>query len=133
MKRLIYKFLSALAFSLLLSVFFYWVSHYLSNTINLKNIGGDKSGIFFVVFLGLPLGSSLGLFLIDRVLYRIRGWNIIGLCIGLILSIAGAFLGIFLLSALGLIAVFVVPIIIIISSMIGYQAGFLLINKGSTN
>jgi len=95
------------------------------------NLGGDKSGIFFIVFLGLPIGSLLGFSIVDKAFYKSRGWNIIGLGIGLTLSILGAIIGIILISALGVAAVVLVPVMIIIFSLTGYQAGYMMV-KTST-
>ena len=131
MKKLFFKFVAALAVSLLLSVMFYRVGHYLSNTLNSVNLGGDKSGVFFVIFLGFPLGSLLGFSLIDKLLYKTKGKNILGLAIGLILSFIGAFIGILLLDAFSFFAVFLIPVIIIIGSLIGYQTGLLIIKAES--
>jgi len=95
------------------------------------NFGGDKSGVFFIVFLGLPIGSLLGFSIVDKALYKTRGWNIIGLGIGLTLSILGALIGIMLISALGVIAVVLVPVMIITFSLTGYQAGYMIVKTGT--
>ena len=123
MKKLFAKLLAALIVSLRLSVVFYPIGSYLSDTLNFMDLGGDKAGLFFVVFLGFPLGSLLGFSLIDKLFYRAMGINILGIVLGLILSLVGAFIGILLLDIFGIFAVVLLPIIVIVASLTGYQTG----------
>ena len=91
--------------------------------------GGDKAGPFFILFLGVPIGALLGISLVDKLLFKSQGYNIFGLVLGFILSQFGVVLGIFLLDSIGNTALFFIPLIIGLLSLVGYNVKLLKIKK----
>lgn len=85
------------------------------------NLGGDKANVFSVLFIGMPIGSLLGILLVDRIFFKYQGYNLIGLCIGFVLcAFVGGVGSVMLLDEIGGSAVFFIPPLIIFLSFVGY-------------
>jgi len=63
--------------------FRWWKSAFVENT---YTTFGDR-GILYGLFIGLPLGSLVGIILTEKLVYRIRGINIMGILGAFIISI----------------------------------------------
>ncbi|MFA5191959.1 MAG: hypothetical protein WC740_14610 [Verrucomicrobiia bacterium] len=88
---------------------------------------GDKSNGIVGIFVGCPLGSLLGVVLVDRWVVRSHPWNVIGIILGLFLSYPVAIAGLYATSRLGLGSIMFLgfPLIISIGVCIGYRVGAL--------
>ena len=86
----------------------------------------DHVGIILLaLFFGYPLGSILGILLIDKIFFKAKGWNIIGIIISVVLSFAGAYLGLVMLDKIGSEVFIFVPLLITFLCLIGYNLAFL--------
>jgi hypothetical protein len=86
-----------------------------------SSFGGDKTSLFAGLLLGLPIGSLVGIFFIDKFLFKIHGHNLWGVALGFLLSfILGGISGVFLLDKIGNFGVFVIPLLICFLSLLGY-------------
>jgi hypothetical protein len=84
-------------------------------------LGGDKASVFVGLFLGLPIGAILGIFLLDKIAFKAQGCNTIGIGIGAALSfVLGGFGTLLLMSKLGGPAAFVAPLLYVLLALIGY-------------
>lgn len=83
-------------------------------------LGGDKGGVFVALFLGLPIGSLLGILFIDRVLYNFMKKNVVGVVLGFILSSLGAVESLILLDTIGGTGILFAPGISTCLGMAGY-------------
>lgn len=118
-KRLIYQIIGAFIALLALTACFIL----LDKAVNAPDLdfGGDKSSVFIVIFVILPIGSLAGIHLIDRLFFSFQGYNFAGIALGFILSILlGGIGGVLLLDKIGLFAVFFLPLIIVGLSLLGY-------------
>lgn len=88
---------------------------------------GDKSNGLAGIFVGCPLGSLLGVVLVDRWVVRSHPWNVIGIILGLFLSYPAAIAGLYAMDILrlGEIMFLGFPLIISIGVCIGYRVGAL--------
>lgn len=84
-------------------------------------LGGDKASVFTGLFLGIPMGGVLGIFLVDKVVFKAQDYNMIGIAGGLALSfILGGLGTVLLMGKLGGQAVFIAPFLYVILALIGY-------------
>jgi hypothetical protein len=84
-------------------------------------LGGDKASVFIGLFLGIPVGGVLGIFVLDKVVFKAQGYNLMGIAVGLALSlILGGIGTALLMSKFGGQAVFVAPLVFVIFALIGY-------------
>jgi hypothetical protein len=84
-------------------------------------LGGDKAGVFTGLFLGVPIGGVLGIFLLGKVVFKAQDYNIMGIAVGLALSFIFGGLGtVLLISKLGGQALFIAPFLYVILALIGY-------------
>ncbi len=63
--------------------------------------GGDKSVVFSGLFLGIPIGSLVGLSTIDRLVFRAKRLNKLGLIVGFVISWFGIVFGLYLMDIVG--------------------------------
>lgn len=88
------------------------------------NFGGDKAGVLWGIMIGMPLGSLAGFLIVDKTFYRNRSNNFLGMVIGFITGfLFGGIGGIFLLDSFGGKVIVMIPLLIVVFSMIGYQIG----------
>jgi hypothetical protein len=87
--------------------------------------GGDKAKVFTGLFLGLPLGSVLGILLVDRFVYRIEITNYLNPVIGLILGFLGVYCGVIMLDKVGGLSVLLIPIVVTGLCLLGINKLFI--------
>jgi hypothetical protein len=120
-KKLIFEFLGGLFVSLVCGVSFAFIFSLPGISKVGVNLGGDKASIFFGIFLGLPIGSLLGILFVDKVFYGFQGYNIWGILIGFTLSFfLGGIGSVVLLDKIGSPAIILAPLIIVLFSLVGY-------------
>ena len=119
-----WRFSAGVLFSVLGGFCFYWF-HTILMIVGIEvDFGGDKSNVFVALFFGMPLGSILGFLLVDRLVYEIQKYNILGIIVGLAASmILGGIGSILFLDAIGGKAIILIPFMIVCISLVGYQAG----------
>lgn len=79
-KKIISDFIGGIVFSLIVFLFFIWIEAGYS----FKNVDGHHAVFYGLVTL--PIGSIVGIFLIEKLFLKFQGFNIIGLIIGSALS-----------------------------------------------
>jgi predicted MFS family arabinose efflux permease len=101
------------------------IGHVLSNVMEEPVYGGDKAGIVWAIVFGVPLGSVIGFFLIDKYIYHFPRDNFLGMVIGFLCgSVSGGVAGGVLLDAIGGKALLIIPLLVVCFCLIGYQIGF---------
>ena len=85
--------------------------------------GGDKGFVLFPLLFGLPLGAITGTILTEKLIYRIQGWNILGVVFGIILSVVGSFLGLVMMDKMGGECGLLIPFLVAIMCVVGYRLG----------
>ncbi len=83
MLRIIYKIAAGLVLSILGALIFFEIGVVLSRRID-NFPGGDKAGPIWGVILGMPLGSVIGFLFIDKIIYKLEKYNILGMVVGFI-------------------------------------------------
>jgi hypothetical protein len=125
MRRIILSFIS----SVILSIIGFMALAGIYKTLELLkvdvNFGGDKGNVFFCLFLGLPLGGISGILLIEKLVYKSEGWNILGIGASVLLSLISIYLGIILMDRAGGEFVLLIPIVVGLFCLFGYKIGFL--------
>ena len=86
--------------------------------------GGDKSNVFFGLFLGLPIGSILGFCLIEKIYFKVQGFNILGTILGLIINIFACFIGVIFLDKFGEKGIILIPFLIVLLILISYNISY---------
>ena len=84
-------------------------------------LGGDKGGVFISIFLGMPLGSILGIIIIDKAVYKLKSYNLLGIFIGFILSFLGGVESVIVLDKFGGTGIVFAPIISTLLALAGYS------------
>ncbi len=126
-KRILAELLGAIGFSVCLSIGIYYLSKWLEAIKPTLNLGGDKAGIFGVIFIGMPIGFLLGILLVDKIIFKFEGYNCFGIAVGFILAfLFGGIASVFLLDEIGKYAVLVIPLIILALSFVGYYCPLLI-------
>lgn len=75
------------------------------------------------VYLGLPIGSLLGIFLVDKLFFKVQGYNVLGIPVGFLLCVLAIALSTwFLQGTRGNIGLYLMPFIASFFSLIGYNA-----------
>jgi hypothetical protein len=124
MRRIIYKIGAGLVLSVFGALIFSLIGVVLSNAIVTVNLGGDKAGPIWGIIFGMPFGSVVGFLLIDKIFYQFQKNNIFGMTIGFLCGfVFGGIGGLFLLDLIGGEAIFLIPLLIVCFSLIGYQIG----------
>lgn len=130
MVRLLSKFVSGLFFALLFGLSCYFLGSVLANELPNINFGGDKSGIVFGTFLGMPVGGLLGFLVVDKIVYKLETYNFLGLILGFTGSfLVGGIGSVKLLDTIGAKAIFLIPFLILSLSLAGYQLGLKVMSK----
>jgi len=125
MRRIFLDFVS----SLIMSVIGFIVFAGIYNALDLLklniNFAGDKGKVFFGLLFGLPIGSILGILLIEKLIYKSPNWNIWGIVIAVLLSVISNYLGVIMLDKFG--GWFFIIIILLVVSMcvFGYNVTLL--------
>jgi hypothetical protein len=83
--------------------------------------GGDKGKVLFGLFLGLPLGSILGIVLTEKLIYKTLGWNIFGIIIAALLSLITNYLGLMMLDKMGSGTIIIIPLFVTVICLFGYH------------
>jgi hypothetical protein len=112
MKKLFLEFAMSLGFSVIgfLSVAYSW-DYLFKQGIELY-LFGDKTDILSGLLFGIPLGGILGILLAEKLVYKTKGWNIIGTAMALILSIIGCLFGLYMMDVLGSYAICLIPLLV---------------------
>jgi hypothetical protein len=82
---------------------------------------GRTTVVMLALVVGYPIAGVLGIMLTDKVLYKAKGWNIIGGLISLLLGFASGFLGIFMLYEFGGYSLIFMPFVTVVLSLLGYN------------
>jgi hypothetical protein len=114
---------------LLLSVIGFLIfvgAHNLLSVVKINiGIGGDKAKIILGLFIGLPLGSVLGIFLVDKFVYKIGAINYFSLIIAVILGFLGVYCGVIMLDKVGGLSVLFIPIVVTVLCLLGLNKFFI--------
>jgi len=116
MGRILIEFFS----SLILSVIAFFMSAGVYSMLNVT-YGGDKGKVLFGLFLGLPLGSILGIVLTEKLIYKTLGWNIFGIIIAALLSLITNYLGLMMLDKMGSGTIIIIPLFVTVICLFGYH------------
>ena len=85
------------------------------------NFGGDKGEILSGMFLALPLGSLIGIIIINRFYYKAFSWNLLNIIAPMTMALSGVILFVLLMDMRGgyvaLLSLLIVPIM----TTIGYE------------
>ena len=71
-------------------------------------------------YLGMPIGSVLGIFFTDKLVYKEPGHNVLGMVMGYVFSIFAVIFGIAILGALTSIFMLGAPFIVAFFALLGY-------------
>jgi len=127
MRRIIMEFIVGCAFSPVGFICFGAVHDMLYAKFGIESFfGGDKAGGFCGLFLGVPIGALVGISMIDKLVFKSHGYNIVGLVVGFIVSQFGIVLGLFLIDKAGNKTIPLSLCITILLSLIGYHIKFVL-------
>jgi hypothetical protein len=85
------------------------------------NIGGDKYWVFCCLFMGFPLGITLGVLGVDRFCLGLRVDVVALICIPLFCFVIGGIISLLLLTLLGHITIFLVPFLYAAATFLGYS------------
>jgi hypothetical protein len=128
MKRLFVDFFMGSVFSaigfLVFSVAFSVLYHFLYEMLKIElTLFGDKGKLLFGVVFGLPIGGISGILFAEKLVYRSQGWNILGIVLGVLLSCVSVWLGIHLMDKTGSAFIFLIPLLIGLTCLFGYNIG----------
>jgi hypothetical protein len=124
MLRNFYKFGCGLVSSFLGGFLFFIIGSGLAAVFPDVNFGGDMAGVLWGIIIGMPLGSVAGFLIVDKTFYRLKSNNFLGMVIGFIAGfLFGGIGGIFLLDSFGEKLIVLIPLLIVLFSIIGYQIG----------
>jgi hypothetical protein len=121
MKRIFLDFLSGLILSIIGFLMFAGVYSALELLKIDISYGGDKGKVLFGLFVGLPLGSILGIVLTEKFVYKAQGWNIWGIILAALLSVISNYLGIVMLDKIGGGFVIIIPLFAVVMCLFGYH------------
>jgi hypothetical protein len=76
----------------------------------------------YAALIGMPMGSFAGIYLVDKLFYASKEFNIIGLLIGLALTMILLLIGIYLV-AIAPMTFFAFPVLISLCCLLGHRAG----------
>ncbi len=126
-KKLLFEFIGAILTSCVLSAGFLFLAK-LIDILKLDiNLGGDKASVFAVIFFGIPIGCLLGILVVDKIIFKYQGYNLLGISLGFVLCfLIGGIGSVLLIDKIGRSAVFFIPLIIIALSFIGYYIPIIL-------
>lgn len=119
-KRIFSQIIGAILGAISICIISFFVVKSIQNmSINI-NLGGDKAAIFGFLFLGIPFGIRIGLFIVDKIFFKLNA-SFLGLVLSIVLCfIIGGFGGVIILSLLGNFGIFIIPILFFASSFFGY-------------
>jgi hypothetical protein len=120
MRRILLDFVSSLIFSVVGFLVFACIYNALESRLDI-DFAGDKGKVFFGLFFGLPFGSILGILLIEKLIYKAQGWNILGIVLAALLSVVGNYLGIIMLDKIGGSVVILIPLLVVSVCVFGYS------------
>jgi len=126
-KKISLEFVSGFVFCLLgyliavgITLFLIWINFDL----------GRMGTVLFAFFLGYPLGSILGIILVDKLYSKTKSWNRLGIGIAIVFSFMGGYLGFTMLKrGLGGYASVIVPLVITVFCLLGYNTSGLFVKK----
>lgn len=85
--------------------------------------GGDKAAILVPLLFGLPLGALVGMVLVEKVVCKTTGWNVLGLLLGLMFSAIAYIVGLGMMDLFGGEAILSVPFLVALARLLGYRIG----------
>jgi hypothetical protein len=88
---------------------------------------GDKAGALFGLFLGLSIGGGFGVLFVERFLYKRHNLITIPLCSAILLGVFGNYLGLIILDKAGGGFVLMLPLLVALLCVIGYNVGLLVV------
>ena len=101
-KKKTVEFLGGYIFSIVGAVCFYVISiiHPVRQIVE-DYLGGDKGQGFLIIFLGVPIGTLVGIVLVNKIIFKCAGFKISRLAIGFIISEASIVLGFLVIFVVG--------------------------------
>ena len=120
MRRILLDFVS----SLILSAIGFLLIGYIYQALDLRydiGFGGDKGNALIGLFLGLPCGAILGILVVEKLLYKTKGWNVWGIFLAVLLSFISNCLGIIMLDKIGGSAAIFILLLVVITCLFGYR------------
>lgn len=82
---------------------------------------GHAMIVLLALVCGYPVGSILGIVLMDRIVFRANQWNVPGIAISLVLTLSAGYFGFTLLDTVGGSMFFLMPFITAFLSLVGYS------------
>jgi hypothetical protein len=82
---------------------------------------GRTTIILLALFFGYPLGSVLGILLVDKVFFKAEGWNVLAIGLSVTLGLMAGFWGLMMMSKLGDLSLVFIPAFIACSALVGYN------------
>ena len=86
---------------------------------------GRTTMIMLALLLGYPVGSLLGILLVDRFFFKAKGWNAFGIGLSITLGVMGGLGGLMMISRLGDYSLVIIPALIACLAVVGYNLGSL--------
>lgn len=83
-----------------------------------------KTMFYLMFFWAFPVGCPLGMSMVDKLIFKSPTYNVLGIAIGLSLSLIGMAIAFWIPAILGVrIDIFLLPLIAVFFSLIGYKVG----------
>jgi hypothetical protein len=82
---------------------------------------GRTTIILLALVLGYPVGSVLGILLVDRFFFKAKGWNVLGIGLSVVLGVMGGLGGLMMISRLGDYSLVIMPALIACLAVVGYN------------
>ena len=119
-KRILFQMIGAVLGAIFISFLsFIFLSNIQNSPVKL-NFGGDKSVIFGFLFLGIPLGSCFGIYLVDKIFFKSNA-KFLGLIFSFLLCFfIGGFGSVLLIAMISYFALFLIPFLFFATAFLGY-------------
>jgi len=122
MKNIFWEFVVAYCLTPIGFMFFGMIAYSISEKIGFPIFfGGDRAVGFSGIFLGVPISALFGIGIVDKIKFKSKGYNGLGLLTGFILSQCGTVIGIILMDNIGNITIPLDLFIIVCLALIGYN------------
>ncbi len=121
MKKIFFEFLMSLGFTIIGWWLIICSWHFLVTQGIELSFRGHKDGALFSLFFGQPIGGILGILLAEKLVYRTKGWSILGTAIALLLGIASSSFGVYMMDEEGSILILLLPVLVALISTISYN------------
>lgn len=126
-RKVLFQYFSGLIFSAIGVLLFAGIYRILEMEKLDIEFGGDKANILFSLFLGLSIGGTFGIVLIEKFVYKVQGWNVLAMVLAIVFGFLGVYLGIVMLDKTGgrfVIFIFM-PFFTALMCVLGYNIGML--------